>query len=515
MLLSVFRCVTVQPLVGLVLLLCLLPVGVASAQTFDLVVNNGRVLDPESGLDAVRHIGIRGDEIISVSPHPLVGKTLIDATGLAVAPGFIDLHTHSPTPLGQHYQLFDGVTTALELEAGHHPVATYGGKIAAASLSNYGAASGYVPMRLLVKSGLSAANVPDTPSPVGLKGWWTALRVLVQGQSTALHPTFAEQASAEELQQLERLLRADLEAGALGVGLALDYISEAVGPDELQMIFRVAAEYSAPVFVHVRRGINGDPAGLREILAVAGRNDAAVHICHLSHNGMRNTAQFIEEIRAASLRGVDVTFEVLPYNAGSALISSAVFKRDWQTVFGISYADVEWAETGERLTKETFEQYQTEQPDGAVIHHYLQEEWTREALLAPEAIVVSDLLPMLSKDINVAPHNGAFSKVLGRYVRQEKALSLLSALRKMTLLPAKRMQAIAPVFLRKGRLQQGMIADITIFDPALIIDRATYQSPYQESTGVEYVIVNGVPVIDQGQLRESVYPGVRLTAQQR
>jgi N-acyl-D-aspartate/D-glutamate deacylase len=294
--------------------------------------------------------------------------------------------------------------------------------------------------------------------------------------------------------------------------LALDYISEAVDERELAMIFEVAGDRQAPVFVHVRRGINGDPSGLREVLALAERTHAPLHVCHISHNAMKNIELFLAEIRAARERGVDVTTEVLPYNAGSTSISAAVFGRDWQTIFDITYEDVEWAATGERFDEEMWEEYRREYPDGAVIHHYLKEDWTRRAIEEPGVIIVSDLITMKSRDEHVPPHNGAFTRILGRYVREQPTLDLMAALAKMTLLPARRLEDYAPAFASKGRLQEGADADITVLDPETVMDRATYRDPYQESAGIEHVVVNGVHLVQGGTLAEGLHPGQRLTS---
>ncbi|WOJ92875.1 amidohydrolase family protein [Congregibacter variabilis] len=482
------------------------------AADYTLVINHGRVIDPESGLDAVRHIGISGKKIVLVSEKPLTAGRVIDASGLVVAPGFIDLHTHSPTPLGEYYQAFDGVTTALELEAGFFPVLEYGTEISEAPLINYGAAAGYLGMRIFEKNGLKLSSGTPEPKPVGLKGWLTAAKFFFSDFDTALSASFKEQASMEELAALRDLLLTDLDNGAIGVGLALDYVSAAIQEAEMRMIFEVAAQRDATIFVHVRRGIDGDPAGIREVIGYAREYEASVHICHITHNAISNLELFLREVREARAAGVDVTTELLPYNAGSALISSAVFGRDWQTIFNISYEDVEWAATGERFNKEMWDDYYVNRPKGQVIHHYLKEEWTQRAVQEPGVIIVSDLLPMASRDKKVAPHNGAFSKVLGRYVREQGLLDLATAIAKMTLLPARRLESYAPAFLSKGRIQENMDADITVFDPDTIRDNATYQSPYQTATGIAHVIVNGQLIIEDGQQVEGVRPGERILA---
>ena len=489
-----------------------LTVSAVSAADYTLAINGGRVVDPESGLDAIRHVGISGSEIITISEQPLAATTVIDATGMVVSPGFIDLHTHSPTPLGEYYQAFDGVTTALELEAGFFPVLDYASGISAKPLINYGASAGYVSMRMFEKNGLKVSSGSPTQSPVGLKGWITAAMVFFIGPEDAMSASFTELATEQELESLRGLLLADLDNGALGIGLALDYFSAAIQDAEMRMIFEVAAQSNAPIFVHVRRGINGDPTGLREVINYAREYGASVHICHITHNAISNLELFLAEVRAAQADGIDITTEVLPYNAGSAFISAAVFGRDWQTIFNISYEDVEIAASGQRFNKILWEQYRKQHPNTQVIHHYLKEEWTQRAIQEPGVIVVSDLLPMDSKDKKVAPHNGAFSKVLGRYVREQELLDLPTAIAKMTLLPARRLEHYAPIFKRKGRIQVNMDADITIFNPKTIVDNATYANPYQQATGIEHVIVNGQAIISNGQQREGVFPGRRVLA---
>jgi N-acyl-D-aspartate/D-glutamate deacylase len=474
---------------------------------YDLVLRGGRVIDPETGLDGIRNVGVAGGRIAAISEQQLHGEVEIDATSLVVAPGFIDLHSHSPTPLGQFYQVMDGVTTALELEAGAFPVAEFGRLLRERALINYGASAGYGSIRLEVKIGIRQPHLlTDPPKPIGLRGYWTAIRSLF----TTPAEVTEEIATADERGRLRAKLEEGLDQGGIGIGLPLDYMSEGIDGEEARMVFEVAGGRQVPLFIHLRRGVDGDPSGLREALSLARETRAPLHVCHIQHNAMRNTGLFLEEIAEAQAEGFDVTTELLPYNAGSALISSAVFGRDWRTVFDIDYEDVEWAATGERFDEAMWNEYREKHPEGQVIHHYVDEAWTRRALVEPGVIVVSDLLPMIDEESKVAPHNGAFAKVLGRYVREEQLLDLGTAVEKLTLLPARRLEAAAPVFRRKGRLQVGVDADITVFDPATVIDRATYADPYQTSAGIVHVIVNGVPVVRDGALLPGVHPGRAL-----
>ncbi len=473
----------------------------------DLVLAGGRILDPASGLDATGYVGIRGEEIAAIGREPLVGARTIDARGLVVAPGFIDLHTHSVTPLGQRYQLLDGVTTALELEVGAYPLDAIGRALGGRARIHYGASAGWASVRLEEKLGVRQSHLlTSRPEIISPRGVWTALRSIFGTPDDV----FTQPATPSERQRMRAKLTAALEAGALGIGVPLDYFSEAVDDAELRMLFELAAERDTLLYIHLRRGTNGDPAGLREALALAEETGAALHVCHLQHNAMRNTRLFLREIREARARGVDVSTELLPYNAGSALISSAVFSRDWRTIFDIDYADVEWAATGMRFDEATWNDYRERFPQGQVIHHYLEEEWTRQALVEPGVMIVSDLLPMVDESSKVAPHNGAFARVLGRHVREAGLLDLEEAIAKMTILPARRLEAFFPGFARKGRIEIGADADLTLFDPEEVLDRATYGDPFQPSQGIHTVVVAGQVAVSQGVLAEDVFAGQRL-----
>jgi N-acyl-D-aspartate/D-glutamate deacylase len=491
----------------LVRLLILLPVAVACSapphevdpETSDLVLAGGRVIDPETGRDGVFDVGIRDGRIVSISDAELRGQRVVDVSGLVVAPGFIDLHSHSPTPPGLRYQALDGVTTSLELEGGSFPPAAVGAALGQGAPLNYGASVGYVGIRLRVKMG------PGTEE-----------QLAAGGGSVLEGPAFRVRASASERAQLRALLHQGLDEGGLGIGLPLDYMSAAVDAAELRMIFEVASKRRAPVFVHVRRGLAGDPAGLREVIDLARATGASVHVCHVQHSAMKGTDEFLRIIREARAEGLDVTTEMFPYNAGTTSISAAVFDRDWQAIFEITYEDVQWAATGERFDRARWGEYRSRHPEGMVIHHYVREEWTRAALKEPGVIVVTDGVPLVSEDSRVPPQGiGTYSRVLGRYVREFAVLDLETAIGKMTWLSARRLEKVAPAFQRKGRVQVGADADIVVFDPATIIDRSTYRDPLQASEGVRHLLVGGVFVVYEGEFQAQAQPGQLVTGMMR
>lgn len=478
----------------------------AAPETYDVVIAGGRVIDPGSGLDAIRNVGIRGGSIAAVSEGDLVGETTVDASGLVVAPGFINLHSHSWTALGQEFELRDGITTALELEAGAYPVADFGTHapiaIADKARINFGASVGHAWIRSAILEGDEALSGADH---------MTASAIEHGGTGDMERPAFRAPLDAGQREELRRHLEAGLEAGGLGIGMLLDYMSEVVDDAEMQVVFDVAAEHQAPIIVHIRRGIAGDPAGLIEIIGYAKASGAPVHVCHVQANGMGNIDEFLRLIREARDAGVGITAESFPYNAASTSNTAAVFNRDWQTIFGITYEDVEWAATGERFTEKTWDEYREKYPGGTIIHHYNREEWTSVATTALDVIVASDGFPIFSLERKVAPFGiGTSARVLGRYVREKGSLSLEDAIAKMTLLPAKVLGQYSPSMARKGRIDVGADADVTVFDPATVIDNATYENPYQASSGIVHVLVNGRFALRDGDLQTEVHAGQRI-----
>src|SRR6267154_878768 len=451
------------------------------AETFDLVIANGRVMDPESGLDATRNLGIRDGKIAAISSSALEGKQTIDAKGLVVSPGFIDLHEHGQEPRNYEFQAHDGVTTSLELEAGTANVDQWYARREGKSLINFGVSIGHIPVRMKVM------NDQGTFLPV----------------CDAAH----REATPVQLQQIDDEIERGLWRGALAVGMGINYTAAATH-DEIVDVFRLAAKHGASVHVHLRHAGLQEPTtglvGIEEVIAAAAATGAPLHVVHITSMGLKNTPRLIAMVKGARERGLDVTTECYPYTAGSTQLESAIFDPGWQDRQGITYKDIQWTKTGERLTAESFEKYRKE--GGTVVIFSIPEEAARTAVADPLVIIASDGMPLTGAKIH--PRGQAtFSRVLGHYVREEKALDLMTALRKMTLMPAQRLEKRAPPFKDKGRIRVGADADITVFDSNRVIDKATYENPLEYSEGIQFVLVNGVPVVKDGQLVSGAFPG--------
>ena len=440
--------------IHLLLALCLLISPAAAAEKiYDAVIKGGRVIDPETGLDVVRNVGLFGRKIAKISTDDLTGKTVLDATDLVVSPGFIDLHAHRQNLVTQTYQIHDRVTTALDLEAGLFPLQDHLKSRRGKSLIHYGYSSGHAYVRSLVKQGDLTRAYHEVPTDSELKA---ILKGVEEG----------------------------LDEGGIGIGLLMDYFSLGVNEAELEGLFKLAAKRGVTIFSHIRMPDDMlDPSGYKEMMDQARKE------------------------------GVDVTTELYPYTAGSTEINSGIFDHDWQKKFGITYDDLEWPPTGERFTdKAMWDQHRKDYPKGVVILHAMTEEWVKQAMTYPGVIIASDGMAMERSDQRAHPRGmGTYARVVGKYVRDDIVLILPDAINRMTYLLARRLEKFTPIMKNKGRLQEGRDADITIFDPETVIDQATFANPNQFSKGITHVIVAGKIVVKREEIQKDTFPGEPIT----
>lgn len=452
-------------------------------------------MDPETGLDDVRNVGIRGDRIAEIAREALAGERVIDVSGHVVAPGFIDLHAHGQTNRANEFQAHDGVTTALELESGEAFLREWIDSRRGRAILNFGATTAQSAARTMAMEKYAEAarraRTVVASDGLGAPGLEDAFREMRGARYESL--------TGRELQAMSEALSGGLAAGALGVGVPVGYYPGATR-EEIFRVYEFAAETGAPVYTHVR---SADVPAIQEAIANAAGTGAPVHIVHLNSMALGDVGVALDMIAGAQAQGLDVTTELYPYTAASTSIESVLFDEGWQELWGIDYGDIQWQDTGERLTEETFLKYREQ--GGTVILHMMKEEWIEEAIRAPFTMIGSDGMPYAP---GAHPRSaGTFARVLGRYVRERNALSLMDALGKMTLMPARRLEPMAPGMRLKGRLQVGCDADITVFDPVRVIDTATFEDELSFSEGIPYVLVNGTLVVDEGKTVEGVFPG--------
>jgi dihydroorotase len=437
--------------------------AVARAQApLDLVIKNAHVMDPETNLDrAGLWVGIRGGSVVSVADTAFRGRQTIDAAGQVVAPGFIDVLSYTPNGYGIWRKLADGVTT---------------------NLAMHGAAADV---------GAWYAGLQRTGWPVNYGGAFSDPAARVQ-----LNISRYRAATPAQLERLRALAERSLASGALGVSMSLEYTPGATVEEGL-MLARLAAQHHAPLFFHARYSDTIPPGtdaeGIHEILEAARRTGAAVHVDHITSAATFDMAAALDSLASARRAGIDVTACVYPYDFWATSLAQARFDPGWQQRFGISYADLQIAGTTERLTEESFERYRARGtlavayaiPDTAVV----------QALRARFVMIGSDAI--LNPGNNNHPRaSGAFSRLLAVYVRERGTLTLMEAIRRMTLLPAQTLEARAPAMKKKGRLSAGADADIVIFDPARVRDRSTVEHPELMSEGISWVIVGGRIALD-------------------
>lgn len=480
----------------LIYAMCIASSHVTYAQAdieFDIVLQGGRVIDPETKLDEVRNIGIRNGRIVKISANPLVGLENIDVSDLVVAPGFIDLHVHGISNKEQEYQVHDGVTTALELEVGVPFMGAWHKSRHLNALINYGTSVSWPYKRAEV---IEEFRVQFEGSSIEIReGGWSQEKFTSSLSLTSNYSAL----TSDDIQSMLLKIRLALEKGALGVAVPVGYLPGA-SREEVFRVYQLAGELQIPIITHVR---NGGTIAIQQAISDALITNAPLHVVHINSMALDEIELAIEMVNSAQKRGFKITTEMYPYTAGSTALESAVFDEGWQERLGISYHDLQWVKTGERLTEKSFTAFRQE--GGTVILHLMKPEWIKAGIVTEGTIIASDGMPYAKL---AHPRTaGTFSRVLGKYVREEQVMGLSKAIEKMTLLPAKMLEEVAPMMRLKGRIQVGADADITIFNPDKIIDKATFENGLEFSEGIQYVLVNGKLVVKNGIILENTFPG--------
>ena len=474
---------------------CLLLFAVSvSAQQYDLVIEGGRAMDPETGLDALRNVGIRERKIVRISSEVLNGRRVIHAGGLVVAPGFIDLHQHGQEMESQRVKALDGVTTALELEIGAPDVAQFLKSKEGHSLIHYGTSASHVASR---------AAVFGAPLPAEVIGPHAGIPEILPKSG----PATDQPATPEQIEAMRDRLRAELDAGGLAIGMGIQYTPGATRLEVIDM-FRLAAERRLPVYTHMRSAGRVEPGSaieaVSEVIGAAAISGASLHIVHINSTCLRDSLECLSMIEGARARGLDVTTEAYPYIAGMTAVNSALFNPGWREQLGIEYSDLVLPDTGEHLSKQRFDELR----NSSTTHWVLIFANTQEVV---DKVIPHPLVMIASDGAVGHPRNaGTYSRVLAQYVREKGTVTLMDAIRKMSLMPAQMLERSTPVARQKGRLQEGADADIVVFDANTITDHSTFEKPMEPSVGVRYLVVGGTVAVDDGKIVPDVFPGRAL-----
>jgi N-acyl-D-glutamate deacylase len=509
-------------------LLALMPGVCTSAAEYDLVINNGRVLDPEAKLDAVRNVGIKEGIIALITKEKITGQKSIDATGHVVAPGFIDIHAHGQNIGDYRMQAMQGVTTMVELESGVLPIAEWYEKQAKKNLPiNYGAAAGWTFARIATFAGEQPVSSPEYFQNAQSRTDWKM-----------------NIATPEQQSQILKLVEQGLDEGGLGIGINAGY-APGSGQKEYFALAELGAERDVATFTHVRYASNMEPQSsfqaVQELIANAAITGAHMHLCHINSTSLKDIHSILTMVDDAFERNINITVGAYLWGAASTVVGAAMFTGEgWRERMGSTANDFQLGT--KRMTEEELADYQENKPGTFIIWNFLDESNPDDvalldaSILHPLILIESDEMfwmfmdehdrminydgedwPLPKETFSHPRSNGTFAKILRSYVRERGLMTMQEALRKMCLMPARTLEGFVPQMKKKGRLQKGMDADILVFDPETISDVGTYEKPNQPAVGVQSLLVNGELVVDGGKLVLDAAPGrpIRRTAQAR
>lgn len=484
----------------------------------ELVVVGARVIDPETGLDGIRNVAVRGGTITAVTGDVVPGARQIDGRGQVLCPGFIDLHSHVHTQASLRLQSLDGVTTTLDLEAGALGQQEFAARVAREGRPiNVGCSAGWIVARMHVVDGVAVEQTDAN-------GW----------TNHVASPGWQRPVDAATRARIRGLLAQELRAGAVGIGALLGL---APHTDEIEYteLASLAAEFDVPLVTHQRhlsaRTPDSSLDSVREVLRAAAAAGAHVHLCHLNSTSNVLVEPIIDEIRAARAGGVAITTEAYPYGSGATVMGAGFIHPANLADLGLDHSVVfDTVRRRRPRSGEEFLRWREETPGALAIWDWADEntpagrELLRLSLRFEDTAIASDATWLSAPDGSMAPDSwpvaanavthprsaGCFAKTLRWVVREQAMLTLPEAIRRATLVPAQILASAAPGMRRKGRVQVGCDADLVLFDADTVSDHADYADTTAASSGFSCVLVGGVAVVEDGRPVMDVRPGRRI-----
>ncbi len=479
----------------------------SSNESYDLVILNGRVIDPETEFDDIANVGIKDGRIVAITKEALTGTETVDATGKIVAPGFIDTHFHFQTPIGYSLGLRDGLTSSMDFEmgcAGSYIDRWYKDR-AGVTQANYGIAVSHEFARAMFIDGSDGADyLKDGPIAAlttrAKTGWSQTRPTLEQGNAI--------------LQEIDK----GLQAGAVGVGSTVGYMREGVSSREMFEIQKVGARYGRPTGAHTRYTLGNDTQennGAQELIANAVALGAPAIVEHFNNPGWRLAHEMVTGLQE---QGHNIWGEIYPYAAGSTTINASFLEPQvWLDVMGNRYEDTMLDPvTNEYYTLETYKATVASEPTRPIVIFKMPEEDQAKWLTLKGVTMASDAVgatPYLAPwDYPMDSLGGTHPRTAGARgatirLGRENNIPMMQLMSILSYNAAKHMGDTGLKFMQeRGRIQKGMVADIVVFDPETFRDNSTYQKGAVPSTGMRAVIVNGQIVVrDDVQL--PVFPG--------
>ncbi len=474
-----------------------------AAEKYDLVILNGRVMDPETMFDAVRNVGVKDGRIAVITRDAIRGKETIDAKGHVVAPGFIDTHYHALDELAVKMAIRDGVTTGMDLEWGALNVDQWYAAKKDQWPMNYGTAISQEGVRMIVHDNIKVDGPVDATGAIVYRG--AAGKDGVIGWSET-------RSTLEQMNRITAMLDEGLRQGALGLGSTVGYMRKGITTYEMFEAQRAAARYGRLTAVHSRFHPSSQTPteaqlGFAEVFTNAMLLDAPLLY---QHNNDYGWWEIEEKLQMARAKGLNMWSEYYPYAAGSTTVGAEFIRPESWEAMGNKYEETVYDPDQDKFLSKKEYLDMAKNNAGHVIILYMpyRKAWLPHWLKMPHMTVGADsMVSGLHWDDDYEKYAGhprtpgSHGKVL--QLARQADVPLMHTLAQFSYWPALHLGDAGVESMKlRGRMQEGMVADITIFDPETATDNATYKAGEQgiPTTGIPYVIVNGKVVVKDAEV---------------